>query len=186
MVPACLAPLVGVLKTYTELQHKHNRRRTEYNSHVLDLSSLLHGASSRRRPSDPQHLQPPPQVHTSDIWDWETQLLSQLQFLLPRLAPALPREDEPSLCMVARPQGCDAWEHAGAGEQQDVQRGVDVEEVHAVELGGLLLRLKAIRVAVKAARAANEGLQHLWMAAQCYGVEEAWLPPGGGEPAGFV
>ncbi len=96
--------------------------------------------------------------------EWESQLVRDLDSLLPGLSLCLPREGEPQHCMLARGHG-GGGHSAGAGQGQEQQgqgqegaRDVDAEALRAVELGATLLHLRAVDRAGRTARKAADRL----------------------------
>ncbi len=147
---ALLPRTVGILDSYTEL------------CNVRRYQCYAYSGEGESQPHTPR-VHPGRQVSTEE---WESQLVRDLEPLLPRLPLCLPREDEPQHCMLIGGLGS-GGHNTGAGEQQQQQqqqqqgqgaRDVDGEALCAVELGATLLHLSAVARAERAAAAAASGL----------------------------
>ncbi len=94
--------------------------------------------------------------------EWESQLVRDLDPVLPGVSLCLPPEGEPQHCMLARGHGGGSY-NAGPGQQQGQGQGqrarnVDGEALRAMELGATLLHLKAVARAGRAACKAADRL----------------------------
>ncbi len=172
---ALLPPLVGLLHSYT---HLCSVRLPPWHERYRHLPGQQPGKVERDDPaSQSQHPygpRPTQSLHL-DAEEWESQLVRDLDSLLPSLSLCLPREGEPQHCMLARGHGGgghnaraeQGQEQQGQGqgqegqEEQDGARDVDAEALRAVELGATLLHLRAVARGGRAASAAAERLQLL-------------------------
>ncbi len=173
-----LPPLVGLLHSYTHLCDVRLPCTKWYHCLPRQQHDKVERDDPAAQSQHPYGPSPSQSLHAA-AEECESQLVRDLDFLLPGLSLCLPREGEPQHCMLARGHGGgghnaraeQGQEQQGQGqgqegqEEQDGARDVDAEALRAVELGATLLHLRAVAraagAATKAAGAATKAAERL-------------------------